>query len=242
MPFSTELNQILIQRNKANAKNNVMKVVDQYSPNGHPIRESLMYAILEAYPSITFTDPERRKVINWIRRLANAQMNFVNTNSTPHNNFLAHQIKTVALAGDVLSNNTFIKWAETRMRSFIDNALYPDGSCLDFKERDSLTYVTYTLNALLIAVPPLEKRTKINYYTYESPQKSSIQKSVHWLIPYIEGSKQNLMFLQSIYSSDSKTLHADKHGKPWDKADARQLLLKCVTYDTVIKDILTKHY
>lgn len=197
----------------------------------------LTYKKIQGMFSIT----EKQKVSSWIQTLGTVQMSFTNTNSSTTNNWLAHQIKTVAIAGGILNNKTFITWANTNMIKFITNSLYANGTCLDFKERDSLTYVTYTLNALVLAVQPLLDSLGVNYYTYVSSSKSSIKNCVYFLKPYIEGTKINLMFLNTIYPSDITQVHPGQYNKPWPKSDAKQLFLNSIPFDTTLQDYYNKY-
>jgi hypothetical protein len=220
----------------------VMQVVTGYVPTGDPISESLMYIACLAYQNLksTFTTAQQNEVNKWILALGTAEMNFVNTNSSTSNNWLAHQIKTVAIAGDVIGNTTFLNWANTNILKYISLNLYSDATCIDFKQRDSITYVTYSLNALVLAILALKKHFKINYYTYTSIEGASIKNCIYWLKPYIEGSKVNLMFLNSIYASD-KVIHANQYGLPWPKSDAQQLFINASTLDSTLTDYYNQH-
>lgn len=236
-PFNTELN-LINSRNTSDADSMVLilRIVNGYVPNGHPIQESLMYLLCLEYQLLRtrFTSVQQTLINAWIRRLGYAQMNYKNTNASPNNNWLANQIKNVAICGDVLRDMTLLNWANNKLMFFIATNLYANNTCIDFKERDSLTYTTYSMNALLLAILPLRKYFKIDYYNYKSNQNSTIKSCIYQLKPFIEGRMVNLMFLKSIYPSD-RTLHASLFGKPWDKRDARQLYLNARPFDTTMQ-------
>lgn len=207
----------------------ILDIIHGYPvPTGHPINESLLYILMLSFDEHRdlFSTEEQEEVQKWILAVANAQQQYHNTNSSTINNWLAHQIKTVSIAGDVLRDKMLADWGHSNLIFYIDNNLYADGSCLDFQQRDSLTYHTYSLNALVLAAVALQHffYPTMDYYHYTGLQGGSFKKSIDFLIPYQQGTSVNLMFIKSMYSSD-KIIHADQHGKPWPKEDSDQLLL-----------------
>lgn len=233
LPFYTELNKIIAYgTTDQDKKSLILTITSKYVPTGDPIQESLMYICVMTYIDLKsrFTAVEQKRIETWILALGNAELNFKNPNSSSNNNWWAHQIKTISYCGDALNNMTFLNYGNVNIKKYVDTNLYADGSCIDFHERDSCTYVTYSLNALVLAIFPLKKHFKIDYYNYTSPKKSSIKKSVYWLTPYIIGKTINLMFLKTIYASD-RVIHKDQYGKQWIKDDAKQLWLNCKELD-----------
>lgn len=243
IPFYKESNQIIAYGTTEQQKKNlVLTIANGYKPTGNPIDESLMYIPIQTYIDLKtkFTIVEQGKMEKWILLLGNAEMNYSNTNSSTTNNWWAHQIKTISYCGDALNNTVFLKYGHDNIQKYINTNLYPDGSCIDFHQRDSCTYVTYALNALVLAIFPLQKHFKFDYYNYISPKKSSIKRSVYWLFPYIEKKFINLMFLKSIYASDV-IIHKDQYGKEWIKDDATQLFLNCEKLDPSLTKYINTH-
>ena len=117
------------------------------------------------------------------------------------------------------------------IKKFIANNLYENGMSLDFKIRDSLTYAVYTLTPLVETCINLWKSDRDVYYFYIHSSKSSIIKSIRWLIPYITGDKKNIMFINSIYASDR---NKNEYGKIWDKKDALNLINLCINFDRTL--------
>ena len=231
LPFSSIISQL-------SSTEDIMSIVAGYNPCGHPIKESQMYIVMQRYAVIrNVMEPiQQRAVEMWIRLMATMQMGYFNTNSSKTNNWLAHQIKTVGVAGAVLSDPIFTSWACQNLNLFIDENLYADGSCLDFKQRDSLTYVTYALRPLVIVIRALNIH---DIYFKVGKKGGSIQKSVAFLKPFIKGKMINIMFEKTIYPSD-RVIHADHVGKPWPKHDARPLLHQCVLLDPSLDSLLSK--
>jgi hypothetical protein len=152
------------------------------------------------------------------------------------NNFQSHRLKVVSTGGFVLKFKRYLDWSEEEIKNFIGKNLKQDGSCLDFYLRDSLTYVTYTLEPLVDTCLNLIRTGRANYYFYTHPdRKSSIAKSVRWLIPYIKGEKRNVMFIKSIYISDK---NKKEYGLLWDNKDALNLINLSINFDRSLVDVV----
>ena len=246
LPFYDEVNNLKLNKSPYDDCESIqliLEIVTNYTPTGHPIDESLMYIVCSKYKELKklFTTDNQKIVNEWIFKLGDLQMKYINTNTTINNNWLAHQIKTVAICGDTLNNKIFLEWANKNLVSFIHATIYPDNSCLDFKERDSLTYVTYVLNALILSILALKTHYTTDYYNMKTKNNSSIKNAVYFLKPYIEGAKHNMMFVKSIYASD-KVIHADQYNKQWEKNDAKQLLLNAMILDPSLKTYYDLHF
>ncbi|KAJ3308967.1 bud site selection protein [Boothiomyces sp. JEL0838] len=179
-------------------------VVKEYKPTGDPIQETHIVEVLYAFDSLkafldnytflTFAKTVSKKVIENYEQ---------STAVNKINNFQSHRVKILSTCGLVLKDYGLMDIAEQWMANQLKENLRIDGSCLDFELRDSLTYVTYNLDPLLIACVNISLLTGNNFYSYEFEGRS-ILKSVHWLIPYIRKEKQNTMFLKTVYESDKK--------------------------------------
>lgn len=186
--------------------------------------------LVRFYPSITTKLEEFIKkicdsVIKDFKRLDNDHIDTIN-------NFQSHRLKVVSTGGRVLKSKEYLDWSEQEIKRFISKNLKADGTCLDFEIRDSLTYVTYTLGPLVETCINLWKSGRIIYYFYIDPiTKSSIMKSVRWLIPYIKGEKKNIMFINSMYASDK---NKKEYGLIWNKSNALNLINLCINFDRTL--------
>lgn len=148
------------------------------------------------------------------------------------NNFQSHRLKVVSTGGLVLKSKKYLDWSEKEIKNFIEVNLRFDGTSLDFELRDSITYVTYTLEPLVETCINLWKSNRMIYYFYIHPTtKCSIMKSVRWLIPYIKGEKKNIMFINSVYASDK---NKKEYGLVWDKSNALNLINSCINFDRTL--------
>lgn len=148
------------------------------------------------------------------------------------NNFQSHRLKVVSTGGFVLKLKKYLDWCEKEIKNFIGSNLRHDGSSLDFGLRDSLTYVTYTLEPLVETCVNLWRSNRNIYYFYVHPStKSSIMKSVRWLIPFIKGEKINVMFINSVYASDK---NKKEYGLVWEKSNALNLINLSINFDRTL--------
>ncbi|KAJ3271773.1 hypothetical protein HDV01_006381 [Terramyces sp. JEL0728] len=203
-------------------------VAQDYKPTGDPIQETHIVEVLFAFSSLkafldNYTFTAFAKTISK-RVIENYEQS---TAVNKINNFQSHRIKILSTCALVLKDYGMMDIAEQWMTVHIKENLRIDGSCLDFELRDSLTYVTYNLDPLLIACANISLLTGNNFYSYEI-QGKSILKSAHWLIPYIRNEKQNVMFLKTVYESDKKK---KEYGKTWEPSMAMNTINLAVPFD-----------
>jgi hypothetical protein len=141
----------------------------------------------------------------WVKSVYEAELNSPSARpgkTTGFNNWNSHRIKTMTLAAFVLHNTDFMQPVYPILEKQIADDLNADGTSFDFIERDALHYHTYTLEPLLRACMVIYRATGKNYFTYESPKKASIQKSVDFLVPFVTGAKTHPEFVNSRVNFD----------------------------------------
>ena len=223
----------------------ILDVVTTHKPSGNPMEEHNIYFLFNALLKIDDKLPkdEYQKIHDWAIKIADAQIRTFNEGFKTMNNFQSHRIHIVANIGRTYNHATFLDWAHTHFLKQIENNLHPDGNSLDFIERDSLTYHVFNLQALRFALENLNVHNPtFDYYNYKSPSGSSIQQSVRFLIPYIQGKLQNYMFVNSKFLSDKTTIHVKEYNKQWSKENARNLLYLCMKYDPALEQIYKANY
>jgi hypothetical protein len=243
--LQNSLNNIDVMSNTVDRlKTLILSIVNSQKPTGNPITEHQYHLLFNAYGKISacFSTQERENVRLWAISIADAQIKSYNEGFRIINNFQSHRLNIIANIGKRFNIRSYIDWAYARWLEQIDNNLNADGSSLDFLERDSLTYHVFNLQALVFASLYLQSfYPRFNFYTYVSPKCCSLKKSVQFLIPYIEGKKTNIMFVNTKFASDRQTQPA-LVGQPWDKMNARNLILQCRPFDPSLKIIIDKHY
>lgn len=174
---------------------------------GDPIDDTNLDKAIEAFDLIKTVVPEADKkiIIKWLMETARAEINSKRMQpgrATAINNWNAHRLKVVGEIGYALNNRELINWTIDHLKSHINVNLYADGSSLDFKKRDALHYHLYDLEPLLKLAIMINRGEGTNFYTYQSPNGSSIKKSVDWLIPYIKGDKKHEEYVNTTVKFD----------------------------------------
>jgi Alginate lyase len=175
--------------------------------NGDPIDDTNLDKAIEAYDLIKkdMSSTDKKQIEQWLTETAWAEINSKRMKAgraTAINNWNAHRLKEVGEIGYTLNNQDFIKWTIDNLKSHININLFPDGTSLDFKERDAMHYHIYDLEPMLKLAIMIDRANGPNFYTYESPNGSSIKKSVEWLIPYINGEKQHEEYVNTTVKFD----------------------------------------
>ena len=216
---------------------------------GDPIDDTNLDKAIEAYDLIknNMARGDKKIIDKWLSETASAEINSKRMKpgkATAINNWNAHRLKVVGEIGYALNNHEFISWTIDQLKSHISINLYPDGSSLDFKQRDALHYHLYDLEPLLKLAIMINRGEGTNFYTYLSPNGSSIKKSVDWLIPYIKGDKKHEEYVNTTVKFDHDRARNNEPGFAAGTLFAPQLaipLLKSVIYfDHAQQDLLNQ--
>ncbi|MFD2284889.1 alginate lyase [Pedobacter petrophilus] len=214
--------------------------------NGDPIDDTNLDKAIEAYDLIKTEIPiaEQRMINNWLTETALAEINSKRMKpgkGTAINNWNAHRLKEVGEIGYVLNNREFITWAIENLKSHININLYPDGTSLDFKQRDAMHYHLYDLEPLLKLAIMINRGEGNNFYTYQSSKGSSIKKSVDWLLPYVKGEKQHEEYVNTTVKFDRERAKNNEPGfapgTMFDPKLALPLLKTAVYFDPSLAEI-----
>lgn len=218
-------------------------------PNGDPIDDTNLDKAIEAYDLIRrdLAGKDKQQIEQWLTETASAEINskrMKTGRATAINNWNAHRLKEVGEIGYVLNNQEFIKWTIENLKSHININLFPDGTSLDFKERDAMHYHIYDLEPMLKLAIMINRAKGPDFYTYQSPKGSSIKKSVEWLIPYINGEKQHEEYVHTTVKFDRDRAKNNEPGfapGTMFKPDLALPVLKLAVYfDVKQADLLKK--
>jgi len=196
------------------AKNSILSWSQTYEPSGSPIDETKLEPLFVAYGLVgsTFSAEERKSVDAWLRLIVEREWSGVRPNSvTASNNWNSHRLKVVGLIGFLLEDRALIDQSTSGFKKQIADNLLPDGSSLDFHERDALHYHCYDLEPLL-TLAIAARQHDLDYYEYESPAGASLRKSVHFLIPYCDGTATHAEWVNSKVAFDHKRAAAGEAG------------------------------
>jgi hypothetical protein len=176
---------------------------------GNPINDTKLDPILEAYDLVKneMTHDERKTTDAWLMQVADAEIaapRFRSASKSAFNNWNSHRIKVVGLIAYILNNQAYQEFTDTTIKKQIQKNLYADGSGMDLEERDALHYHIYTLEPLLKIATVIKRATGVDYFNYISPEGSSIQKSVTFLVPFATGEQVHHEFVNSKVAFDKQ--------------------------------------
>lgn len=193
---------------------------------GNPINDTKLEPLFVAYDLVGagFTPSDKKIVDDYFRAIALAEQESIKKGKgTSTNNWNSHRIKTVGLVGFALHDAPLVAWTTEAYQKQVAVNLRPDGSSMDFEDRDALHYHIYDLEPLLtVALAARQNDKKADWFHYQSPKDTSVAKSVAWLVPYATGEKQHKEYVNSKVAFDRKRAEAGEKGyAPGTIADPR---------------------
>lgn len=180
---------------------------DKNKPNGDPIDDTNLDPAVETYDLIkdNLNAGDKTKISTWLSATAQMEIDKMHARrGTPNNNWHSHRLKEVGEIGFAIGDQKFQQWATDGLKEQIATNLLPDGSSIDFRDRDALHYHTYDLEPMLKLAIILKRAAGVDYYNYVSPAQTSVKKSVEWLVPFVKGTKTHEEFVNSKVAFDKK--------------------------------------
>lgn len=163
---------------------------------------------------------DRDSIDQYLRGIAAAE---IKTGQSPlHtsvNNWNSHRVKIVGLIAFTLCDKPLIDHTIGAYEKQIQQNLLPDGSSIDFRERDALHYHEYDIRPLL-TLAIAARNNNLDFYNYRAAVGSSLAASVAFLVPYADGSLTHPEFVHSTVDFDRQRAAAGekdyKAGRLWD--------------------------
>lgn len=221
-------------------------------PQGDPINDTNLDPIIFAYDLLKSNLSAKlvQQVGKWLENVAQQELNTYDKavqrkKGTAANNWHSHRIKEIALCAWAIDNEKLKQWVIENYKLQIALNLRPDGSSLDFHERDALHYHVYDVDPLMVAAIVLN-RAKVGYnaYTYTSSQGNSLKKSVDWLVPYFTGAQTHAEFVNSKVAFDKKRAENGEKGyiagTPFNPKEARSSIALADFFDADMLQIYQK--
>ena len=202
--YSVEGNRIYLQK----AIEFILAWAMVNKPLGNPINDTKFEKLLMAYDMIkTDFSPSQKQLVDiWLTKMADEEINTAKNKErkTSFNNWNTHRLKMIGCIAYILNNAAYKKYIEIELPIQIEKNLLPDGSGIDFVERDALHYHVYTLEPFISLATVVYKATQKDYYHFVSPSGASIKKSIDFLIPFVTGEKTHAEFVNSHVTFDKK--------------------------------------
>ena len=140
-------------------------------------------------------------------------------------NWQSHRVKLATMAAFRTGDAALVARARDAYRKQIATNLHPDGSTFDFGERDALHYVTYDLEPLAMAALAAKVHGE-DWYHWAAPGGAGLPRSLDWLVPFAEGTKTHIEFVNSKIQFDRDRAGAGQEEyapHPWKPAAALDL-------------------
>ena len=205
--------------------------VTTYQPSFNPIDETRFEGLILAYDMTASALPvkTRNAAMTFINKLANGYIAAIDGQPRPltgtfANNWQSHRIKLIAMAAFTLDNRRMIATAQRLFVEHIGDNIAPDGSTLDFTERDALHYVTYDLQPLVTAALAARRHNR-NWLNERARNGATLARALDWLTPYALGQKTHDEFVRSTEPFDVRRREAGLPGYTgaWDPKNAAEL-------------------
>jgi hypothetical protein len=217
-------------------------------PQGNPINDTKFEDLFLAYDLIKkdLSFSQQKTVNNWLEQMAEAEIKTAlpKTKKTSFNNWNSHRLKVIGLIAYILDNDKYKTYIAEELPAQIEKNLLPDGSGIDFRERDALHYHIYTLEPLISLATVLKRATGQDFYHYSSPSSASVSKSIEFLIPFVSGEKMHPEFVNSTVAFDKK--RADnkeagyKIGALFKRTAGVPVLVQASYFDPSCMDVVRK--
>lgn len=218
-------------------------------PRGDPIDDTNLDPVIQAYDMVKgkLSPVAEKAVRDWLAETASWEIEAIFNRperATSYNNWHSHRLKIVGEIGFAIGDTALEGYAIRGLRVQIGRNLLPDGSSADFVTRDALHYHVYDLEPLLTLAIVVKRATRIDYYSYVSPEGSSIQKSVAWLLPYLTGEKTHAEFVNSTVEFDRRRAQngeaAYKAGSVFDARNGALTLMLAGFFDPSVLGLAGK--
>jgi hypothetical protein len=139
----------------------------------------------------------RAKLGGFWRRMATGYLDAMDAGTKNANtNWQSHRVKLATMAAFLSGDRALIARARDAFRRQVGTNLNADGSTFDFGERDALHYVTYDLEPLSMAALSAKVHGE-DWYDWTAPSGASLPRSLDWLVPYAEGARTHIEFVNS---------------------------------------------
>ncbi|CAH2787248.1 MAG: FIG00453951: hypothetical protein [Candidatus Burkholderia crenata] len=213
--------------------------VTTYQPSFNPIDETNFESLILAYDlTASALRVKTRNASNaFITKLVTGYIADIDKQKRPltstyRNNWQSHRIKLIAMGAFTIDDRKLINAAQRLYVEHIGDNIAPDGSTIDFAERDALHYVTYDLQPLVTAALAARRHNR-NWLGERAQSGATLAAALNWLTPYALGTRTHEEFVHSTVPFDATRREAGLPGYSgtWDPKHAAELFHLSVRLD-----------
>jgi hypothetical protein len=205
--------------------------VTTYQPSFNPIDETNFESLILAYDMTASALPvkTRNPANAFITKMVTGYIADIDKQPRPltgtyRNNWQSHRIKLVAMGAFTIDDRKLVNAAQRLYTEHIGDNIAPDGSTVDFAERDALHYVTYDLQPLVTAALAARRHNR-NWLTDRAQSGATLAGALNWLTPFALGTNTHEEFVGSKVPFDATRREAGLPGfkGAWDPKNAAEL-------------------
>ncbi len=200
-------------------------------PPENAIDATNLEALLETYDLIRakMEPGYRKEVDDWVRSVAQTLITSDNPRKgTYWNNHKTHRLKIIALAAFVLNDSDLEKQTLETIQSLMEKNLNPDGTTLDFLERDALHYQVYDLEPFIRTAILYQRAMNMDLYDWKTSRGASVSQCVAFVIPFAKGEKTHAEYVHTTVKFDLQRAQNNEKGHEIGASFPPQGALKCL--------------
>jgi hypothetical protein len=179
----------------------------------------------------------------WIETLGSFHYQKVRNTTQNLSNRYTKSLRLLSLCGTILQREAWIQAMHAGFKRFVEESLYADGSSLDFKHRDTLTYHCSALRPV-VELAMLSGAAGQELYTWTSAKGASLKKSVEFVRPYAMGEKTHREWVNSKATLDRERAKAGiekyRPGRLFDPQDALDLMSEASYFDAQLIQVVAQ--
>lgn len=186
--------------------------VKTYVPNGNTINENKLEPVFWGFDLLRdrFSADEQKLVEAWLRQIAEKQITVYAHRQNEAGNGELHnwdskRFKMVGIIGQVLGQPQWVQYGTDGFKDYIARGLFPDGTSVDLKTRDALSYHVSGLRPLLVVALWAEVKKPgegLKLLDYQAESGASLRKSIDYVVTYAQGEKQRAEWRNSKVALD----------------------------------------
>lgn len=214
---------------------------------GNPINDTNLEPLIVSYDLLadTFSPDDKQTVETYLRETYAAEYKTGHNGShTNVNNWNSHRIKIEGLAAYALRDEKLVAEAIAEYKKQIGQNLKPDGSSIDFEERDALHYQEYDLRPLMTFAAAARNNGEPDLYAWAAPNGASLAKGMAFLKPFCEGARQHPEFVNSKVDFDRQRAAAGqaeyRAGRIWDPREGLGCVERAELWEPDLKPLAVK--
>jgi hypothetical protein len=196
--------------------------------DGNAINETQFEPVIVAYDLLRsgFTKADQQLVDVWLQSKANAL--WAKYRNGGKGNWVSHGLKITGLVALALGNEPLTKEVLNGFRRQIAADLEADGASTDFHVRDAMHYHLTSIEPLLTLARAGERHGE-HLFDYRGQNGASLHNAVDFVVPFADGSKTHMEFVNSKSSFDrERANNGEKEYQPhsWDPKASIEMLGK----------------